>query len=181
VTDAPGNRRAAAQHVPSTDGHDRTHRTSTGDRAFGLGWMALGLGIVVESWRMDRLEQQQINPWTVPGLVPGLLGVVLAAFGLILALRRGGAAEAAGPLDAWRAGLAALLCLGFGAGLVGSGLPFWAATFVFVFLAILLFEWPDRRAAGTGLRGAASAGAIAAGTAAIVTLVFQEVFLVRLP
>lgn len=165
------------------------------DRFFGLGWMLLGFAIVVESWRMDRLEAQHINPWTVPGLVPGLLGVVLAVLGLVLATRRppppatvqhelfgiedGPPAEDAA--EPWRVGLSLVLCLGFAGGLVGHGLPFWAASFLFVFLAILLFEWQDRRAAGTLLRGAAQAAVIAACSTAVITYIFQEIFLVRLP
>jgi hypothetical protein len=156
-----------------------------GDQRFGVFWTALGLAIVVESWRMDRLEQQHINPWTVPGLVPGLLGVVLAVFGLVLALRRpppaGDAPAGDAKAEPWRVGLALLLTLGFGAGVLGSGVPFWLAAGAFVFLAILLFEWPERRAAGTLPRGAMQAAAIAVCAAAAITLVFQEVFLVRLP
>jgi hypothetical protein len=151
------------------------------DRLFGLGWIVLGLGIVAESWRMDRLEQQHINPWTVPGLVPGLLGAVLALFGIVLMLRRPVPAEDTGPLEGWRAALAVALCVGFAGGLVGSGLPFWAAAFLFVFAAITLFEWPDRAAEGTLAAGALRAVLVAAGAAAVITLIFQEVFLVRLP
>ena len=168
------------------------------DRLFGLGWTLLGFAIVVESWRMDRLEAQHINPWTVPGLVPGLLGVVLAVLGIVLATRRPPPPATAQhelfgiedppavtqPEDAaepWRVGLSLVLCLGFAGGLVGHGLPFWAASFLFVFLAILLFEWPDRRAAGTLLRGALQAAAIAACSSAVITTIFQEIFLVRLP
>ncbi|MBR0681263.1 hypothetical protein GXW74_12275 [Roseomonas eburnea] len=168
------------------------------DRVFGLAWALLGAAIVVESWRMDRLEQQHINPVTAPGLVPGLLGVVLVAFGIVLAARRAPPVEMPveqdllgldepppeaphGASEPWRVGLALLLCLGFAGGLVGSGLPFWAAAFVFLLLAIVLFEWPERRAAGTIARGAAQAALIAGCAAAFITLVFQEVFLVRLP
>lgn len=151
------------------------------DRLFGIGWIALGLGIAVESWRMDRLEQQHINPWTVPGLVPGLLGVVLAAFGLVLALRGPRAAMGEEPAgEGWRIGLGIALCLGFGAVLVGR-VPFWLGAAVFVFLAILLFEWAERRAAGTLARGALRAGIVAIASAAAISFVFQEVFLVRLP
>jgi hypothetical protein len=154
------------------------------DRVFGLGWAALGLAIVVESWRMDRLEQQHINPWTVPGLVPGLLGAVLALFGVVLAMRRAPveADRAEGTqAEPWRVGLALLLTLGFGGGVLGTGVPFWLAAGGFVFLAILLFEWPERSAAGTLARGAMQAAVIAAAAAGAITLVFQQVFLVRLP
>ena len=66
-------------------------------------------------------------------------------------------------------------------GALGRGPPFWLAAFTFVFLSILLFEWPERRREGTLARGAAQAFAIAAVGSAAVTFVFQEVFLVRLP
>ena len=65
----------------------------------GLGWMALGVAILVGSITMDRLEQQHINPYTVPGLLPGLLGIAMILLGGILALRswRRGALRLAPP------------------------------------------------------------------------------------
>lgn len=151
------------------------------DRRFGIFWVLLGGAIAAESWRMDRLEQQHINAWTVPGLVPGLLGVVIVIFGLVLLLRRPVAAEPAPPAEPWRVMVAIAITLAFGAGVVGSGVPFWLAAAGFVFNAIMLFEFPERRAAGTLARGALQAALIAAGAAAAVTLTFQELFLVRLP
>lgn len=176
------------------------------DLLFGLFWAVLGLAVTVESWRMDRLEAQGINPLTAPGLVPGLLGAILVLLGIVLAARAargvvhtgnvmevaveaeapGGATDDAPPEPAsttqpWRVGAALLLCAGFAGGLVGHGLPFWLAAFVFVFVAITVFEWPDRRAAGTLARGAVGAAIIAAVAAAAITLIFQELFLVRLP
>jgi hypothetical protein len=169
---------------------------------FGLFWTLLGFAILVESWRMERLEQQHINPYTIPGLVPGMLGVVLAIFGIVLAVRAWrGAAPTENPLEQellgldetppeddgqgraepWRVGLALVLCLTFAGGLVGSGLPFWLAAFVFLFTAILGFEWPDRRAAGTIPQGAIRAAIVAACASAAISFVFQEIFLVRLP
>ncbi len=167
-------------------------RRSVADRVFGLGWTGLGIAIAIGAWRMDRLENQGVEPYAVPGLVPGLLGVLLAAFGLALLLRRprdsavgapGDGAEAVQttPAEPWRVALALVLCIGFVVGALGHGPPFWLAAFLFLFLAILLFEWPDRRAEGTLLRGAAQAAAIAAVASALITYVFQELFLVRLP
>jgi hypothetical protein len=167
-----------------------------GDFAFGLAWVALGLVVLIESWRMPRLEEQGVNPYTVPGLVPGLLGVVLALFGAALALRgwrgrrvRALATDGATPPESgpppraepWRVALALALCLGFGFLVLGRGPPFWLAAGLFLFLAVLLFELPDRLRAGTLPRGALVAFVVAACGAAAVTFVFQEVFLVRLP
>ena len=168
---------------------------------FGLFWSVLGLAILVESWRMDRLEQQHINPYTIPGLVPGMLGIVLAIFGLVLVVRgwRGAAPqenlleeellgldepppeENAGTAEPWRVGVAMLLCLVFAGGLVGSGLPFWLAAFLFLVAAIMAFEWPDRVKDGTVARGLLRAVIVAACASAAISFVFQEVFLVRLP
>ena len=57
------------------------------DLITGAVFAALGIAVLVESWNMPRLEERSINPWTVPGLVPGLLGVIIAMLGVILAVR----------------------------------------------------------------------------------------------
>src|ERR1700694_5938440 len=52
-----------------------------------IGWMGLGIAILIGSVTMDRLEKQGINPYTIPGLLPGLLGCAMAILGALLALR----------------------------------------------------------------------------------------------
>jgi hypothetical protein len=160
-------------------------RRQRADFFFGLGWATLGAVIAFESWRMPRLEEQHINPYTIPGLVPGLLGLLLILFGSILALRgwRGAGPELAANPDAapWRIGLALLLCLGFGLGVLGHGPPFWLAAGIFLFLAVFLFELPERHAAGTIPGGVIRAALVAGIGAAALTFIFQELFLVRLP
>ncbi len=157
------------------------------DLVWSLAWIAFGAAVVYGSWTMDRLEQMNINPYTAPGLVPGLLGVGILLMGAMLLVRalRAGGFKAQRPADGasnlGRLALATVLCLGYGAGLVGRGIPFWAATFVFVFVSITLFQWPERRARGKMRRGLAVAAACALGAALGVTLLFQELFLVRLP
>jgi hypothetical protein len=158
------------------------------DLLWSLVWIVLGAAIVYGSWTMDRLEVMHINPYTAPGLVPGILGGSLVIMGFLLMLRsvRAGALQLAGglpqpQLDLRRLGTAFLLCVGYAAGLVGHGLPFWAATTLFVTASIMIFQWPERRRSGTLAKGALIAVACGAGTAAAVTAVFQEVFLVRLP
>lgn len=161
------------------------------DLAWALAWIVFGAAVLYGSWTMDRLEKMNINPYTAPGLVPGLLGggiLLMGAMLLARALRAGGlkarrpgAGAAAGASDTGRLALAMVLCLAYGAGLVGHGVPFWAATFLFVFVSIALFQWSERRVRGESARGLAVAAACALGTAAGVTLVFQELFLVRLP
>jgi hypothetical protein len=153
---------------------------------WAAGWTAFGGAMLYGGWTMDRLEAQHINPYTAPGLVPGLLGAGLVLMGVLLfvrALRAKAAlapAQADGDNDPARFAVSLALCLGYGLGLVGRA-PFWLATFLFVFAAITVLQWRERRAAGSLGRGLALAAACAAGTALGVTLLFQELFLVRLP
>lgn len=158
------------------------------DLLWSLVWIVLGAAIVHGAWTMDRLEKMHINPYTAPGLVPGVLGGFLAVMGGLLMLRsvRAGGLQLAGglpqpQLDLKRLGTAFVLCVGYAAGLVGHGLPFWAATTLFVAGSIFIFQFPERRQNGTLVKGALIALACGAGTAAAVTAVFQELFLVRLP
>jgi hypothetical protein len=162
------------------------------DLLWALAWIVVGAAIFAGGFTMDRLERQNINPYTAPGLVPALLGIGIAILGVILlarSVRRGGFAATAdgrAPADRGRLALALGLCLVYAGGLVGRTLfglhvPFWLATALFVFVSILAFEWGERRARRELGRGIAVAAACAIGTAAGVTLVFQEVFLVRLP
>ncbi|HEX6142508.1 MAG TPA: tripartite tricarboxylate transporter TctB family protein [Geminicoccaceae bacterium] len=153
----------------------------------GLILAALGIGALLISLDMPRFEERNINPYTVPGLVPAALAAVIAALGAMLAAR---AARAGGwrlrGLEvrfladdaARRVALTLLLTLGYAAGLVGR-VPFWLATFVFAAGFVILFEWP-KGVAGR-LRRIALALLYAALLAAVVTYVFQEIFLVRLP
>ncbi len=147
--------------------------------------MAGGAALFAGGYGMDRLASQNINPYTAPGLVPAALGVGLFVLGAFLLVRswrrRAGSAGGGGAASVGRLALALALCLAYAAGLVGRGPPFWLATGLFVFAAILAFRWPELKAQGRIAHGVAVAAACAVGTAAGVTLVFQELFLVRLP
>jgi hypothetical protein len=158
----------------------------------GLAWSLLGLAILTGSVSMDRLAAQGVNPYTVPGLMPGLLGIVMMILGALLALRsrrfeprrRPDAAERI----ATRAGrrhlaLVLSLCLGFGLVLVGHGMPYWLSAALFVGVAIPALQGPARRAAGRRLdwRTLALSAVIGLAAGATVTVVFQGIFLVRLP
>ena len=50
-------------------------------------WIALGGCIVFSSWQMDRMEQQGASLYTAPGLWPGIIGLLLAVLGGVLARR----------------------------------------------------------------------------------------------
>jgi Tripartite tricarboxylate transporter TctB family len=162
------------------------------DFVTGLVLIALGVATLVESLRMPRFAHLDIEPYTVPGLVPGALGAVILLLGAILLLRAaraggwrlatGGAVRRIWSADPgnWRLALALALCLGY-AGLLVGRLPFWLATFTFVFGFVILFEWPLAVSRSDRMRRLVLALVYAMAVAAAVTLVFQHVFLVRLP
>jgi hypothetical protein len=158
------------------------------DLVSGGVWAVIGLAIMVGSWNMDRLEKQGVPGFAAPGLVPGILGVLILLSALAIVLRsvRRGALL---PVDVpprpahsvGRTALTLVLCLGFAAGLVGHGLPFWVAASSYLFLHIFLLQLPERRAAGQVGRGFAVALAVGLGAGLTIAMMFQYVFLVRLP
>ena len=169
--------------------------TLSADRIGGLIWIAFGGAIVYGSWAMDRLTSLNIPPSTAPGVVPGLLGLGIIVFGMVLAVRRTStlmaapsfaaseveAAKADEPLDWKRILLSWALCLAYGGLLLGRGIPYWALTVAFLFAHILLLDESDRVPARLTMRRTLSAAAIALLVATAVALVFRYIFLVRLP
>jgi putative tricarboxylic transport membrane protein len=151
----------------------------------GLVFALLGLAVVWASLDMPRFEERNVNPYTIPGLVPGAVGAIILVLGAVLfarAMLAGGwrlnEMRFPGGPGVQRLALSLVLCLGYAAGLVGR-VPFWLATFLFVTLFVVLFEWPqggDRR-----WRRLAVAVIYGAAISAAVTLVFQYLFLIRLP
>jgi Tripartite tricarboxylate transporter TctB family len=149
------------------------------DRLGGAVWMAFGLAVLVAAWRMDRFESMGANLYSAPGLVPGLYGALMVVMGAVLSwrsLKAGSAARGSDePLLNRRVGLMLLLSLAYAAVAV-SRLPFGPSTAVFVGSFCWLFdEQPSRwrRASKAALAGVL--------TAVGVVLVFERIFLVRLP
>lgn len=156
------------------------------DLWFAILLTALSVVVVVESWRMPRLDHLGVHPMSAPGLTPGLIGLVLGGLGvalLVRSLRAGGpaadgSADGAAPgATAWpRALLALVLCLVYALGLLGR-LPFMWATGLFVFAFIAAFSFERARP----LRTLGGALAMAVAVAVSVSLLFEQLFLVRLP
>jgi hypothetical protein len=152
----------------------------------GIVFTLVGLAFAIESWRMPRLEERGIDPWTVPGIVPGLLGTALAVLGLMLAVRgwndsRGQSRHVSilGTGDARIRLFAALgLNLAYALLLVGR-LPFWLATFAYLVGFMGVFGLKPRI---PGMAGrVALILAVAAATTAGTVYLFETLFLVRLP
>jgi hypothetical protein len=170
-------------------------------------WAGLGATVFVQGWRMDRLAHQGIAPWSAPGLLPAVVGLLMVAFALVLAVqtwREGsaageqtpaeaapraaagapdaGAEQAAAAADSWRdSALAAVLCVLFAGVSLGRGWPFQAEAALFVLGFTALFSWRRWRAERRVARGLAQTAAVAIGAALAVSWLFESVFLVRLP
>ncbi len=160
------------------------------DFVSALLWIVFGGAVATGGWRMDRLAHLHINKYEVPGLVPGLLGAAIFLLGAGLAVRawrqgaflpRGAPAVGHGSERLYMAGVLALM-LAYPLVLVGHGLPFWLATLAFVTGFIFLYDRQRQLALGRGTaRQLVLAAVYGVATSAIVTLVFQHVFYVRLP
>lgn len=163
---------------------------------------AFGAIVVAESLRMPRFENIGGSLATAPGLVPGMLGAVLALFGVVMAIRAvvaGGPPETPGrpilledevdgpteppePPSAGRARMAWMLVLSlFYAGFLVGRIDFAVATFLFVFASIVVFELPAFRSARIVAIRTAIAAVIALAIAWSVPYVFENIFLVNLP
>ncbi|HEX7388046.1 MAG TPA: tripartite tricarboxylate transporter TctB family protein [Castellaniella sp.] len=158
-----------------------------------IGWLILGAAILIASLKMSRLTDQHINPYTVPGLVPGLLGIGMMIVGAILGLRswERHRHQPESPhirsdkdrLRSKRVLLAVILCCGYSLVLIGHGLPFWLASFIYVTASIFAFDRISTNPAKRKLtfRSLFKTVVIGIGASSAIWLIFEKIFLVRLP
>lgn len=180
---------ADAQAHPDADEEDITPRS---DFWQGVGWVLFGLAVLVGSITMDRLEAQNINPYTIPGLLPGALGVAMMLVGAVVAIRSWQRGAFDHPREAFtqhqrevrkRVWTVVVLVVVYSVVLVGHGLPFWLASSIFVTGSIVILQRMSLNAEERELTPKVWVKAIVIGVlAAVITqITFQELFLVRLP
>ena len=158
-------------------------RTARSDLFGGAGWIVFGAAIVAGALQMDRFEAMGATLYTMPGLVPGIFGTLLILLGGSLAFRSwrrlretGGRGPAIDPLLNRRIVTMLALTLVYAIGLIGHA-PFWLATFLFV----AAFTWaftPDDAGARKRVVASLVSGVL---TTVVIVLVFEQIFLVRLP
>lgn len=148
--------------------------------------------VIVESWRMPRMEHLGAHPLSVPGIVPAFLAVVLIVFGTILVIRSvlaGGHRLGLSAAKGWtvvskpgnqRLLLTLALTLGYAGILIGR-IRYELATALFVFLFVLVFEWDRGLPAGQAVKRVLVAAVLAVATSAVVSYAFERLFLVTLP
>jgi hypothetical protein len=171
--------------------HVRPEPAPRTDLVTGAVILAFGLAVLRMAWGMPTFTDRGGDPFTAPGIVPGFYGIVLAILGAVLAgrsIHRGALRPGGGKLPVAtgfthssisRLVAAVLVCLAFSIGLIGW-VPFWLAVTIFVTAFVLLFEWQDEPTPRR-VRRVATALALGIATGIAVTLVFEKLFLVRLP
>lgn len=162
------------------------------DYLTGLALILLSVYVLVESWRMPRLEHLQAHPLSAPGIVPAFLAVVLLIFGLILVgrsvkagghrlgLNREGIRKVLAEPANRRLLLTAVLTFVYAGVLVGRT-PYGISTGLFVFVFITVFEWRRGMSYWEKKRVGVAAGLLAIVAAAAVSYTFERLFLVTLP
>jgi putative tricarboxylic transport membrane protein len=162
------------------------------DFVMSLFLLAFGIAATVLSAMMPRMESQHINPYSVPGLVPGFLGIVIVLLGSVMLIRsisRGG----------FRLGLAGsafqrffaeqetrrillTIVLGAGYGLILLGrMHFILSTGIFVFAFVFLFEIKKGESLIAQWKTVFWGAILAIVTSVSVYAVFTYLFLVNLP
>ena len=154
------------------------------DRVTALVLFALGVAMLIGGYTMDRLEFRQIHPASIPGLVPMILGAVLALCAGLLYAGSGtgpGEAEPVSGGASW-SDLGATLAFALVYALVlVDNLPFFWATAMFIAAFVAYFSWPGTDGAAGKLRMGARAIAFALMASGAISALFRYGFLVRLP
>jgi len=156
--------------------------SAAGDRAAALTFFVLGVAMAIGGYNMDRLEIRQIHPASIPGLVPMILGGLLAlcAVALYLGANKRAHGDDTGDDSVRNLWFAILYTVVYALGLVGR-MPFEVATGIFIAVFVLHFTY-DRLAQGRSYAvwiGGALVYAVICAVA--VSSLFRYAFLVRLP
>lgn len=170
-----------------------TERTMTkADLVTSMLLIVFAAAITLISLSMPDMSDQNRNPLSAPGIVPGFIGVVLFLLGLsmlVRSIRRGapgffaqdrGSKPDAGTRASWaRIARTVGLCLVYVALLGRVWFPL--LTFLFVFAFVTMFEYDPKIPIIGQWKTPLFAAILALPTAALVFLVFQYLFLVNLP
>jgi putative tricarboxylic transport membrane protein len=170
-----------------TDSEDEAV-TARADLLAAIVLVLLGIAVMYLSWTMNRLEARHIHPATIPGLVPLILGGALTLCGGLLGVRAARLGRPGAWASLWqvvtspeavRAGVVLVMALVYTLILVGR-MPFWLASMIFIFAFIVVFETVLAQTRSL-VRTLFWAATVAIFGSLGVYLVFERIFLVRLP
>ena len=155
--------------------------------------IVFSISIIVMSYTMPRLERRGIDPFSAPGVVPGMIGSVLLVLALILFIRsarqggyrifhketsRDDQVQYQGA--ATRVLLTLFISLVYAIGFLGR-FNYSISTAIYIFSFICLFEFRTGKALSDQKRMILLAIIQAVVASILITLVFQKLFLVDLP
>ncbi len=154
--------------------------------------IAFGISVLVLSLQMPRFEEHDVNPYSVPGIVPGFLGAVIAFLGVVLLIRSilqkgyrlgisGGTVKDFFSSEVTkRFALTIAISVIYALVLLGR-ISYPIATGVYIFAFIFIFEYEWKKSFSDQLKKVLMALVISVIFSAAVTGVFRYLFLVNLP
>ncbi|OHE59102.1 MAG: hypothetical protein A2Z99_00505 [Treponema sp. GWB1_62_6] len=154
--------------------------------------IAFGVAVLILSLAMPRFQHLKINPYSVPGIVPGFLGAVIAFLGVVLfirSVRQGGFRLALNSRalrdfllteETRRISLTIVLGVAYALGLLGR-VHFMIATGIFVFAFVMVFEYKRKEGFRAQWKTVLWGAILACVTSVSVYSVFAYLFLVNLP
>ncbi len=157
-----------------------------------IGLIAFGIAVLVLSIQMPRFEEQGVNRFSVPGIVPGFLGSIIAVLGVVLFIRSiirkgyklGLDGAAIGRFFkaeiTKRFAVTILVSMAYGWGMI-SRINYEIATAIYIFAFIVIFDVKWRQGIKTQWKKILVAAIIAVLVGGIVGTTFRRLFLVNLP
>jgi putative tricarboxylic transport membrane protein len=157
-----------------------------------IGLMAFGVAVLVMSIQMPRFEEQGVNRFSVPGIVPGFLGAIVGVLGLVLFIRSinqqgyklgldGSAVSRFFKAEITkRFAVTILVSVAYGWGLVGR-VNYEISTLIYIFLFVVIFDVKWKQGLKTQWKKILIAFVLAVLVAGIVGTTFRRLFLVNLP
>jgi hypothetical protein len=154
--------------------------------------IVFGIAVLILSVQMPKFEEHGVNPYSVPGIVPGFLGALIGFLGVVLFIRSilrkgyklGITGQTVGTFftseSTKRFALTILISVIYALVLLGRTL-YSVATLLYVFTFIFVFEYEWKKPFIQQWQRVVIAALIAVLVAAGVTAVFQYLFLVNLP
>ena len=155
--------------------------------------ITFSVSVIVMSYEMPRLERRGIDPFSAPGVVPGMIGIVLLCLALILfvrSIRHGGyrffqketvmSSEDQHQGAGFRVLLTLLISLIYAIGFLGR-FDYSLCTALYIFTFICLFEFKSGIALWSQKRMFLVALVQSATASLLISILFQKLFLVDLP
>ncbi|MCD6122026.1 MAG: tripartite tricarboxylate transporter TctB family protein [Spirochaetales bacterium] len=161
------------------------------DFATSIFLIVFGGAILYFSIKMPRFAERHVSPYSAPGLVPGLLGIIIGSLGIILLvrsiIRKGYKLNLNSKTlktfftDQTTIRILYSIVVSVAFWVLLGRIPFIVVTALYVIAFIIIFEYKRNERLCTQWKTLLSAVIVGVLTSVIVTYTFQYLFLVNLP